>query len=296
MKCYYHSKDLDGICSGAIAKYKYPNIELIGYDYGQEFDINLISEGETIIMADVSLPMDLMKDISIKTNGNFTWIDHHKSAIDDFNNYQYFKDNPDSIKVIHQIGISACELTWKYLFPHKEVPYIVQLLSAYDVWDHERFDWDKLILPIQYGVRLDCENDVNKFNPNIFKYFNDEPYYNFFQMIYNSGKNVLKYQISENTRYAKLHAFEDNIKGYRAICINGIGSSMMFDTVFDSDKHDIMVLFSYMRDHWTFTIYSENDNVDCSLIAKHFGGGGHMHAAGFQVVMLSDVFPYKIFI
>jgi hypothetical protein len=55
-----HSRDLDGYTSGAILKLKYPEIKLIGYDYGQPIPWDQIPVGEAVIMADVSLPMSDM--------------------------------------------------------------------------------------------------------------------------------------------------------------------------------------------------------------------------------------------
>ncbi len=59
MYCVYHSRDLDGYCSGAIVKKKYPDAVLIGFDYGQGLQklIELIPKGEDTIMVDVSLPI-----------------------------------------------------------------------------------------------------------------------------------------------------------------------------------------------------------------------------------------------
>ena len=37
MKCFYHSADLDGQCSGAIVKLARPDCELVGIDYGDPF-------------------------------------------------------------------------------------------------------------------------------------------------------------------------------------------------------------------------------------------------------------------
>ena len=43
IKCFYHLADLDGHCSGAIVKYKYPDAELFGINYGQAFPYDKIS-------------------------------------------------------------------------------------------------------------------------------------------------------------------------------------------------------------------------------------------------------------
>jgi oligoribonuclease NrnB/cAMP/cGMP phosphodiesterase (DHH superfamily) len=32
---------------------------------------------------------------------------------------------------------------------------------------------------------------------------------------------------------------------------------------------------------WKFSLYNDNGKVDCSQIAKQYGGGGHAGAAGF---------------
>lgn len=288
----YHKNDLDGVCSAAIMRLKYPNIKLIGLDNGDVLDVK-IGEGEEVIIADISLPMSKMKGISIKTEGKFTWIDHHQSSINDFKNFEPFEVN-----AVLQLGVAACELTWKTLFPNIPVPFAVQLLSAYDVWDKSRFDWHDLTLPFQYGMRLDCGINVEKFNPNIFK-INFEllgSYNNLFQVIYNSGMNILQYQIRENELHAKIQWFEEKILGLNAICINdNTHSSFVFDTIYDENKHDIMILFYYTKNKWTFSVYTTKDYIDCSIIAKYFGGGGHKQAAGFKVTNISTVFTNKIF-
>lgn len=43
--CFYHKADLDGVCSGAIVKHFVPDVELYGFDYGEEFDFYAASPG-----------------------------------------------------------------------------------------------------------------------------------------------------------------------------------------------------------------------------------------------------------
>ena len=54
MKCFYHSSDLDGHCSGAIVKARFPECEMIGINYGQPFPWGDIEEGEIVYMVDSS--------------------------------------------------------------------------------------------------------------------------------------------------------------------------------------------------------------------------------------------------
>jgi len=102
----YHNRDLDGFTSGAIIKLKYPDAKMIGYDYGQPFEQEII--GEPIIMSDVSLPMKTMVKIAQLSNWQLTWIDHHISAIND---YKEFVGNGENFcHAVLENGIAACEL------------------------------------------------------------------------------------------------------------------------------------------------------------------------------------------
>ena len=85
MKCFYHSADLDGHCSGAMIKMAYPECEMIGINYGDEFPWESIpcGCGEKIFMVDFSLqPYQKMRKLDIHADP-LIWIDHHKSAIDE---------------------------------------------------------------------------------------------------------------------------------------------------------------------------------------------------------------------
>jgi nanoRNase/pAp phosphatase (c-di-AMP/oligoRNAs hydrolase) len=52
-----------------------------------------------------------------------------------------------------------------------------------------------------------------------------------------------------------------------------------------------MMPFRYNGKFWVISLYTTKDNVDCSVLAKNRGGGGHKQAAGFQVDNIKDIFP-----
>jgi oligoribonuclease NrnB/cAMP/cGMP phosphodiesterase (DHH superfamily) len=141
MICFFHSADLDGHCGGAIVKHKYPNSDLVGINYGHSIPWDSINNRD-IIITDYSFSMHNMEKINNIAN-SLTWIDHHKTAIEDYNN-----SNLD-LPGLRRIGIGACQLTWEYLFPEEEMPYFVKLLSQFDVWDHRQ-------LPNPEGLGLRC--------------------------------------------------------------------------------------------------------------------------------------------
>jgi oligoribonuclease NrnB/cAMP/cGMP phosphodiesterase (DHH superfamily) len=145
MKCFYHSADLDGACSGAIVKMHSPECELIGINYGDAFPWETIQPGDEVFMVDFSLSdfNDMLRLRELCGHLNLVWIDHHKSAIEardasgiGFTGFQV-------------IGKAGCELTWEFM-SNDPPPQAVYLLGRYDVWAHHDIPG---ALEFQYGMR-----------------------------------------------------------------------------------------------------------------------------------------------
>lgn len=281
MICFYHSADLDGHCSGAIVKMKFPECELYGINYGHDFPWDKI-KGEDVIMVDFCLqPFEDMLQIKEKAN-SFVWIDHHADKIEESKN---FYTDIDGIRVD---GIAACELAWSYFFPIEDIPTFVSLLGRYDVWDHEA---DPRVLPFQYGMKR-YDTDPSK----------DDIFWNFWHdlwddmgdmtdMIVSNGSIINEYVDSENEKYVKACAFETELEGYKCIAVNRtLTSSQIFDSIWDNTKYDFMIAFGWRNGAWNVSIYTDKEGYDGSIISKKYGGGGHKQASGFQC----DELPFEL--
>lgn len=288
---YYHNKDLDGFSSGAIMKRKFPKAKFIGYDYGQPFEVPI---GVPVMMADVSLPMPIMLDIAKASNSQFLWIDHHASAIQEYRNLLLdINPNPAELilspfKAVLVDGIAACEIAWDYFFPDEEMPLAIKLLGEYDTWrNQDKHRWENEILPFQFGMRQVC-NSLENFPMELLERDTE----NQVQKIIENGKVILTYQSQINELQCK-KAFEFEFEGLRAICLNGGGfNSDTFKSIYDETKHDLMMPFQWTGKSWTVSLYTTKDGIDCSLIAKSKGGGGHKKAAGFQVQDIRTIFSF----
>lgn len=279
----YHNRDLDGFASGAIIKKKYPEATMIGYDYGQPIELPVT--GEPVIMADVSLPMKTMIKIAQLSNFNFTWIDHHISAINEYK--EFVGDGESFCKAVLDNSISACEGTWKHLFPNDPMPEGIKLLGQYDTWKNQDKDtWENRILPYQFGMRMHC-NSVESFPwESVIGIFDVSGTEN----IIIQGKTILQYQAQINESACKKSSFEFEFEGLKAICLNGGGfNSDVFKSVYNESKHDIMMPFVFNGKFWVISLYTTKE-IDCSVIAKKHGGGGHKKAAGFQVDNIKTIF------
>ena len=280
MKCFYHSADLDGHCSGAIVKFKYPECEMFGINYGDEFPWGIIQKGETVFMVDFGLQPFFPNMLNLNAKCNLIWIDHHKSAIQE---YEAARLNDPELAIPGALCFdnsqAGCELTWEYLFDTK-VPRFVKLLSQYDVWNHS----EPTTLPFQFGLRLyntiPDEDGMELWHDLLDM---DGSFENMTNQIIEQGKLILRYNKQENEKYCSACSFETELDGLRCIAINKmLTNSQIFDSVWDDKKYDAMLTFGFRKGMWTVSLYSDREDVDVSAIAKARGGGGHKGASGFQ--------------
>jgi hypothetical protein len=283
--CIYHSRDLDGWMSAAIVKLKYPEIELKGWDYGQSIAIS--DSIEKIIFVDISFPHKEMRELGYKYS--VVWIDHHISAINDSIEWAYTSYNG-----IRDSLFAACELTWKYLFPNELMPEIVRLLGRYDCFGHKGTEEERKVLEFQYGARqcignpeealhylaiatikggdmeIDLVDDILLQGRAIYKYLSSEAI-----QVYKNGFIV---QLPEKVQEVKIsETFIDR----KFICINRERfNPINFGINYHNDGYDGCATFFYSNGKWNFSLYNDNGKIDCSVIAKYFGGGGHKGASG----------------
>jgi len=302
--CIYHSIDLDGWMSAAIVKHWFntreyrksktfdelfknvveDTIDFIGYNYGQP--IPDLSEYDKIIMCDISFDNTTMFNIVEVLNKELVWIDHHISAI---------KDNIDVelVEGIRNTKFAACELTWKYFFQNETMPDIVRLLGRYDCFGHKGTEEETKVLEFQYGARsvisnyetayinllkpIENTNNIHGLGVAVYNYLCTEA-----RQTYKNGFEILLVEPKDNATIG------EQVKKF--ICINKERfNPINFGIDYHQDGYDGCACFYYANNKWNFSLYNDNGLVDCSVIAKQFGGGGHKGAAGF---VTTDV--YKI--
>jgi len=268
--CIYHSRDLDGWMSAAIVRTAYPYTELLKWNYGDK--IPDLAEYDKIIMVDISFPLDIMKSIADR----LVWIDHHISAIGDS-----FTGSYNLTAGLRNHNFAACELTWKYFFKDKEMPEIVRLLGRYDCFGHKGTDEEQKVLEFQYAARTywksvyDCYDALQQKDWKIVSLFSE------------LGKGIYKYLCTEAEQiYATRFTIE--LDSYFFACVNrdrfnpdNFGIKYHNDKATDIYYYDGFASFWYQNGKFNYSLYNSNGEVDCSIIAKKRGGGGHKGAAGF---------------
>lgn len=284
---FYHRGDLDGIASGAILykMFKDQDLTLIGVEYGDKIDeMELTKDADIVYVIDFTFePFDRM--IRLHKSKNLIWIDHHKTSLEKIALHSdiTFKG------IVGDNTKSAAELAWEYFFSVIKTPYAIKQISLFDTWQHKNAD---NILNFYYGVEAKSKmNPTAEIWKELFAHRQTMELENSIEEI---GQSIRDYNIMKESVYAFDHAFETEFEGYRAIVINmGFPSSMKFNSVYNPKKHDIMIGFSRRANHtWKYSLYSEKNYIDCSVIARKYGGGGHKGAAGFESE--ANELPFKI--
>lgn len=300
--CIYHSIDLDGWMSAAIVKHwfnkqqeSYINspvfkdtdinmtLDFLGFNYGNP--IPDLLQYDRVIMCDISFPAGIMLNLLNTLHENFIWIDHHISAIN--SNKGVHGGFDKNFNGLQDTSFAACELTWKYFFPNESMPEIVRLLGRYDRFGHKGTNEEQKVLEFQYGARQVITNYQEAYScltnalPNTL--IND---------IHNEGVTIYKYLCQDAKQSYKngfVVWFDDKVQTsagntYKFICINKERfNPINFGIDYHKDGYDGAACFYFDGKQYNFSLYNDNGLVDCSAIAKQFGGGGHKGAAGFRL-------------
>ena len=286
----YHRVDFDGVFSASIAEKwinenpEYSSYELFGYTYGDEIpDAESWAKNgyDSVIMVDISFPADYMnKYRELWKSGVYSdliWIDHHITAIQDSISHGY-SDLPG----LRGLDSAACEYSWIYFFG-EIVPDIIQLLSAYDIWNKTRFDWGNCVLPLQYALKAKYGVNQVAIAGDFGKLIWSSP--EELNSIIESGKLILKYLERTWKSAVKVYSFEITVAGrYKGIAMmSSEFSSNLFQSVMD--KYDVYCVVNRRdKGKYACSLYIEPGRIESfnagEYLKANYGGGGHRGAAG----------------
>lgn len=284
----YHRVDFDGIVSYAVCKTALEEsgcaVTGVPYNYGDDISAVGLHDFDEVFIVDATLPPERMKLLRSETR--LVWIDHHATSISDS-----MKNGYDSLPGIRAIGRGACELCWEYFHEDIPVPMLVRLISAYDVWDKRRFDWEGLTLPFQYGMRNRYNLDAERF---VADFCHDPENAALTDRIMSEGLLLVGYIRSTGRRSCGAYGFEVTLAGrVRALCMltATFGSIPMEEAARELGCEVIVCANRRGPDQYQVSCYAFGGQAPIHLgnyLRERYGGGGHEGAAG--AVVGKDVF------
>jgi hypothetical protein len=310
----YHDADFDGKLSNEVCRYHLSKlkpeagIHSYGWDYGRHlpaFRDGVLSwfDYDAIYIVDLSVD-DLMGLPELRDK--IVWIDHHKSAIEkwdevkDPNECQYVRLPFAGIRID---GVAACRLCWqwfvrnqsgtefvepltKQLFVDRKVkePELIRLAGEYDIWDHRDPDAKAL----QFGLRALSDADYRtlvdaEFLGAVTGARNPSPQ---IRAAIHVGHSIKSYADKQANEYSATYAHTIKWEGL-TFCALNIGQRGNSDLLKGGirPEHDACFAWRFDGKKVLVSLYhiEEKTHHDLSLIAVKYGGGGHKGACGFRI-------------
>ena len=298
MKVLYHD-DPDGQCSAFSIKHflgtkSVPDdsgehgLEFLNVDHGS-FDcdawLSSVKNGEIVWIVDFAIEPDKMEELLEKTP-NVTWIDHHKTSMDDYKNFS--KD----IKGIRWTKYAACVLTYMYIYCNNKgdvsekaleackVPRFIELLGDRDAWTWAFGEETALFMN---GSCCYDRDPAGEFWENLMKGDGET---GFIKEVMRKGKTVtqFKQRFFEDAR--RNVGYETEFAGHKCAVVNmpNTGSEALGGEGAEYGElrpgYDVLIRVEYNGEEFSVSLYSKK--VDVSVICKEHGGGGHPGASGFS--------------
>lgn len=272
---YYHHPCSDGLCSAYLFSKAYADTVFVGVQAGTKELSDDVYDQE-IYLLDISFPRELIQNLK-KKNKKVVILDHHKTA------QQELEGLDDCV---FDMNKSGARLTWEYLWDNsvafrihfnqysKEKPHpIVEYVEDRDLWLNKLPNSQEVTVCIRsYDLKFSKWDEL--FSLNV-----DD--------LVREGKAILRYK-NNLLNMVRSNYQIVNWKGLLAVrAITQIGemTSDHLNMLLKSLPHvDLAIGEQFLLNEGKVIVSLRSMNkVDCSSIAKRFGGGGHPNAAGFVV-------------
>lgn len=296
----YHDSCADGFGAAFCAWLKLQDkAEYYPCQYGkraQEFDTKMC-HGRDVYILDFSFPKMIMDSI-IALAKSVTWLDHHKTAFEDwvgeFNKGDCMVEEHDGLRIVLDDNQSGAMLAWKHFMPGVEVPKFIQHLDDYDRWQFKikgTKEFSKAIwshTPWSFEQWRDWFYDVEeKFDHT---YWSD---------LYAEGAAILRAHdanvqavLKNAVRKCKVLTMSQHGDGIDSIeygefdtlaanCPPHLTSDVGNELAKQSGTFGLCWCLD--KDNQCKVSLRSIGDYDVSAICRAFGGGGHENAAGFVI-------------
>jgi len=223
-----------------------------------------------VFMADFCYKRPVM--IQMKADANsLVVLDHHKSSQEECGDLEFCSFDMDH---------SGAFLAWDYLFSGENVPLLIRYVEDRDLWKWNLDSTEEILSAVDSFERtfenwdmlhsyLDAEDSVR------------------WKRVKTMGEGILQYK--KNLIKALMrNAYQTNIMGKVVPVINipFFQSEIAAELALTADY---AAAYYFDGEAYKFSLRSKEGGDDVSLIAAHFGGGGHKNASGFRIEDLSQL-------
>lgn len=242
-----------------------------------------ITKETELYILDFSFDRDIMTYL-FKVAGKFVWLDHHKTAFDMWMTTQ----RPRYVlfelhrTIILDESRSGALIAWSYFNKDQPVPVFINFIDDYDRW---QFNLENT-RPFNKGIWAAA--------PWTFEQWSAYAQYpRSLETLIGNGRSILAAHnqhvesvVKKSARNCCIILTSDNTDhvypGMLANCPPHLTSDVGHELAVKSKTYGLCWTMS-QTGHRAQCSLRSNDGYDVSTLAKHFGGGGHASAAGFEV-------------
>lgn len=272
MKCLYHANCSDGKAAALAVWMKYGDTghEYIPVQYGQEPPEGL--DNTDVVIVDFSYKKQQIRDLARIAN-SILILDHHKTAkseladVDDGFGCQ--------MDIIFDMTKSGAVLAWEY-FHSEPVPDLFNIVQDRDLWTFNIHATKYVSKALQ--IYPDFRNwEVYVKNPR--RLFD----------LQEKGIAIVRYMDMQIESIIATKPRLWSVTG-NTVPLYNLPGFMLSDTLhmalIEYPECDYAVGYFDLLDKRVYSLRSRSgSDVDVSDIARHHGGGGHKHAAGFTAAI-----------
>lgn len=309
-----HQYCMDGKCASEIAKKHWElnqsnKTKVLYYEMQPNHDrlmdaINKMAKDlkkmkktpKTIRTFDISFTPESMQEL-FKLCDDVEVYDHHETSRVAFEDC---KDEKLKKAFHHSVLMSGCELAWKHYFGGATMPKLCSYIGDQDTYTFKN--------PFSVEICAAIYNKLSAVSNKNWQYYlslSGGFETKMFNELMHEGSIILNIQETAIKRICNAGSVH-KVSGKKVFVVNSVDlksqignyAALMQDGHGDK-KYDYAAVWHWDAPSNKFFVSLRSDNkdpnaVDVSEIAKKFGGGGHINAAGFELSRI-DVFINKFF-
>lgn len=258
----YHANCRDGMAAASVAWSRLgDDSQYYACHYGNPLP-EAVFDGESILFVDFSPP-----ESAIDKLGPWLAIDHHASVAPLAEKY------PENF--LFDLTESGASLTWKFFYPHQDLPKLLQYVKDRDLWL-----WN---LPYSREVSTVLATFPNSFDywANRFSYWPNPGDIETGKALYAAERAVFEAAASKGARY-DLIIGDEVLPVVMVNCTTYISETC--STILKRrEEVDVAVAFFFIGVDEVVLSFRSNPGFDLVPWVKKLGGGGHPNAAGAKI-------------
>lgn len=281
----YHADCADGLTAALVVKNaledKVDSLEFMALEYTTPETLPVCFPGEEYIVVDFSfsghsLVHHFREAKSVKV------FDHHVSAIRKLTEYFNEYPLPDNVELHLDTAYSGAGLVWKHFRPSVPMPNLVMYVQDYDLYQFKRTGTREYMeaLSIVPKTFEDYEEFARRSLPAIVE----------------EGALLLRKRAADVEYHLEHHmamGYLDGAEQYHVPIVNA--PRYLRDSIGEalSKHHPFVVIYYDQGDQRHYSLRAaQGSPVDLSVLADHFGGGGHATAAGFKTGIFDPIIRF----